>query len=119
MRKVNEFDEAIKMIHEAKGLSFLAHYNKEIGFFGLNNNEIEENIKRLIPIGLNGVERYYPSFNYNDYDFLYHLINKYNLSYCAGTDYHGINRPNTDIGIGDGTIKIPYSILNNFTNYLN
>lgn len=107
-----KFHEAIKMIHEAKGLSFLAHYNKKIGLGGFNNQEIEEHIKYLISIGLNGVERYYPSFNCNDYEFLDYLINKYNLSYCGGTDYHGSNRANIDIGIGNGNMKIPYSILN-------
>ena len=108
-----EFDEAIKMIREAKGLSFLAHYNKKIGLGGFNNQEIEEHIKYLLSIGLNGIERYYPSFNCNDYKFLDYLITKYNLSYCGGTDYHGSNRPNIAIGIGDGTMIIPYSILNN------
>lgn len=108
-----EFDEAIKMIHEAKGLSFLAHYNKKIGLGGFNNEEIEEHIKYLLSIGLNGVERYYPSFNDSDYKFLDYLINKYDLLYCGGTDYHGSNRPDISIGIGDGTMKIPYSIMNN------
>ena len=108
-----KFDVAIKMIHEAKGLSFLAHYNKKIGLGGFNNEEIEENIKFLLSMGLDGVERYYPSFNDSDYEFLDYLINKYNIPYCGGTDYHGSNRIKIDIGIGDGTMKIPYSILNN------
>ncbi|MBS5937946.1 PHP domain-containing protein [Clostridium sp.] len=106
-----EFDEAIKMIREAKGLSFLAHYNKKIGLGGLNNHEIEEHIKYMLSIGLTGIERYYPSFNDNDYEFLDYLINKYNIPYSGGTDYHGNNRGNIDIGVGDGTLKIPYSII--------
>lgn len=104
-------DEAIKMIHEAGGKSYLAHYNKKIGLGGLNNDEIEKHIQYLLSIGLNGVERYYPPFNNNDYKFLDYLISKYKMPYSGGTDYHGSNRGNIDIGIGDGTLKIPYSII--------
>lgn len=104
-------NEAIEMIHQAGGLSFLAHYNKKIGLGNFNNYEIEKHIQYLLSLGLNGVERYYPSFNNNDYKFLDYLINKYNMSYSGGTDYHGSNRDDIDIGVGDGTLKIPYSII--------
>lgn len=104
-------EESIRIINEAGGMSFLAHYNKKIGLGGLNNTEIENNIVYLISNGLNGVERYYPSFTKSNYEFLDYLITKYNLDYSGGTDYHGSNRNNIDIGIGDGTLRIPYSIL--------
>ena len=104
-------EESIRIINKAGGMSFLAHYNKKIGLGGLNNTEIENNIAYLVSKGLNGVERYYPSFTKSDYEFLDYLISKYNLYYSGGTDYHGSNRNNIDIGVGDGTLRIPYSIL--------
>lgn len=104
-------NEAIEMIHQAGGLSFLAHCNKKIGLGSFNNDEIEKHIQYLLSLGLNGVERYYPSFNNNDYKFLDYLITKYKMPYSGGTDYHGSNRDDIDIGVGDGTLKIPYSII--------
>ena len=63
-------DTAISAIKKAGGLSFLAHYNKTIGFGGLDNFSIEKEIKHLIDLGLDGIERYYPSYKEEDYKFL-------------------------------------------------
>ncbi|MDS0528500.1 PHP domain-containing protein [Clostridium sp. SHJSY1] len=102
---------AIRIIKEAGGLSFLAHYNKSIGFSGLSNEEIEEEIKYLISLGLDGIERYYPSFNKVDYEFLDYLIEKYNLMISGGTDYHGKNRAEIEIGRGkSNNLFIPYDV---------
>lgn len=104
-------ETSIKIIKKAGGLSFLAHYNKVIGFAGLNNEEIESEIKYLISIGLDGVERYYPSFNADDYIFLDYLIKKYNLIFSGGTDYHGANRPEIKLGTGkNNNLFIPYGV---------
>ncbi|MGL5352469.1 MAG: PHP domain-containing protein [Clostridium sp.] len=106
-----EVEEAIRMISNASGLSFLAHFNKSIGFAGFSNEEIEEEIRYLISIGLNGVERYYPSFKEVDYVFLDYLVNKYNLMISGGTDYHGENRPGIKLGSGENNnLYIPYDI---------
>lgn len=72
-------ETAIRVIKAAGGMSFLAHYNKTIGFAGLDYQSIEKEIKHLADIGLDGVERYYPSFKEEDYEFLDYIINKYNL----------------------------------------
>ncbi len=49
---------AIEAIKEAGGLSFLAHYNKRMGFYGCTRNETEEHIIRLKGMGLDGIEQY-------------------------------------------------------------
>lgn len=104
-------EDAIDMIKKSGGLSFLAHYNKSIGFAGLSNEQIETEIKHLIALGLDGIEKYYPSFTKNDYKFINYLIDKYDLLYSGGTDYHGANRPDIQIGSGkNDNLFIPYSI---------
>lgn len=108
-----EVNEVLKIIKEAGGLSFLAHYNKEIGLGGFTKVEMEEHIKYLISCGLNGVERYYPSFKEEDYEFLDYLIEKYDLLASGGTDFHGANRSGIDVGIGAGNMTIPYSLYEN------
>lgn len=104
-------EDAIRIIKKAGGLSFLTHYNKTIGFDGLNNEEIEKEVKFLISVGLDGLERYYPSFKEADYKFLDYLIEKYNLMISGGTDYHGKNRPEIKLGRGkDNNLFVPYDV---------
>ena len=103
-------EDAIDIIHKAHGLSFLAHYNKKIGLGGLTNEEIEENIKYLVDLGLDGLERYYPTFKSEDIKFLDYLINKYSLRISGGTDFHGENRPEAKLGTGCDNMFVPYSV---------
>lgn len=105
-------DDAIKMIHEAGGKSYLAHFNKKIGLGGFSFEEIEDNIKHLVSLGLDGIEKYYPSYTDDDRRLIDYLIWKYRLYSSGGTDYHGLNRNNIEIGIGNGNLKIPYSLVN-------
>lgn len=107
-------EDSINIIKKSGGLSFLAHYNKSIGFAGLNNEEIENEIKYLINLGLDGIEKYYPSFLEEDYEFINYLINKYNLIYSGGTDYHGKNRLDIKIGSGkNNNLSIPSCVYEN------
>lgn len=106
-------EEAIEIIKSSGGLSFLAHYNKKIGLNGFTKTEMEANIKYLIDTGLDGVERYYPSYNKEDREFLDYIINKYGISFSGGTDFHGENRPDISLGTGNGNMLIPYSVYEN------
>lgn len=104
-------DEAIKMIHEAGGKSYLAHFNKRIGLGGFSFEEIEDNIKYLVSLGLDGIEKFYPSYTDDDRRLLDYLIWKYRLYSSGGTDYHGSNRNSIEIGFGNGNLRIPYSLV--------
>ncbi|GFZ29871.1 phosphatase [Clostridium zeae] len=118
-KELFKVEDAIRVIKEAGGLSFLAHYNKHMGFAGLYNEQIEEEISYLVSLGLDGLERYYPSHGEEDYKFLDYLINKYNLMISGGTDYHGKNRPDIKIGSGkDNNLTIPYEVYTNIINKL-
>jgi len=108
-----DYETAIEIIREAGGLSFLAHYNKKIGFKGYSNYEIENNITCLINSGLNGVESYYPDFSEEDGAFADYLIKKYKILSSGGTDFHGENRPDIELGKGYGDLNVPYELYNN------
>ncbi|EKY27546.1 PHP domain-containing protein [Clostridium celatum] len=110
-------EEAINMINKSGGVSILAHYNNRNGFSNINKSKVEEHIKYLISLGLRGIEKYYPTFNDDDYRFVDYLIKKYKLIPSGGTDFHGSYRPNNDIGIGNGTFAVPYEVFYNIKNY--
>lgn len=109
-------EDAIIMIKDSGGVAILAHYNKNIGLKGYTESEIEEHIKYLAYKGLDGVEKYYPSFSVNDYKFLDYIINKYNLIYSGGTDFHGENRKDIKLGVGNGNLHVRYDVYKNILN---
>jgi len=103
-------EEVLSIIKAAGGLTFLAHYNKPIGLAGFSANEMEEQIKDLKHLGLSGIETYYPSYSSTDKDFAEYLVVKYGLLASGGTDFHGTNRPNIQLGTGNGDMTIPYCL---------
>ena len=95
-----EPEEALPVIHEAGGITSLAHFHKRIGLKGLTRAEQERAVCDLQALGLDGMEAWYPNYSEEDRAFAAHLIGKYHLLPTAGTDYHGANRPEIALGSG-------------------
>jgi predicted metal-dependent phosphoesterase TrpH len=107
-----EADEAIDIIKKSGGLSFLAHFHKKIGLDGYTNAEVEQHIKYLVSLGLDGIEQYYPSYSKENKEYAQYLINTYKLIASGGTDFHGSNRPEIALGIGEKDFNVPDSVYN-------
>jgi predicted metal-dependent phosphoesterase TrpH len=105
-----EVEDALDLIKKTGGLAFLAHYNKKIGLLGYSESDMEKHIETLRNIGLTGIEKYYPSYTQRDTLYVEYLINKYHLTPSGGTDFHGRNRPNIQLGTGENSFFVPYSI---------
>lgn len=105
-------EEALPLIHKAGGVTSLAHYHKAIGLKGMTRREQETAILHLHAMGLDGMEKYYPSYTKEDAAFAAYMIDKYKLLATGGTDFHGANRPGIELGTGlNGNLAIPYEIL--------
>jgi 3',5'-nucleoside bisphosphate phosphatase len=103
-------DEALHFIKEAGGVSVLAH-PRTLGFD--KPSELEKFISQLVELGLKGMEVYYPEHSPSDVANYKALAGRYGLLMTGGTDYHGIEGNDLDVGIGRGEMKIPYSIVEN------
>jgi predicted metal-dependent phosphoesterase TrpH len=102
--------EALHFIKEAKGVAVLAHPNT----LGLNGySELEKLILQLVEEGLKGIEVYYPEHSASEVTQYKTLAERYALLLTGGTDYHGIEKSDLDIGVGRGEMKLPYSIVEN------
>ena len=96
------FRDVADVIHKAGGLVFLAHpfeykFEDTIGFIDYLRKEIK----------LDGIECFHPSAEIdNRIDLLLEYARKNNLFISGGSDFHGDKKPNNDIGVGSGSLKI-------------
>ena len=99
-------EEAIQVIHEGGGVAILAHPFR----YGMDMPQIEELVNQLMACGINGIEAIYSTHHQDQEDFLINLAQKNQLLISGGTDFHGITKPDIEIGIGKGNLQIPLSI---------
>ncbi len=102
--------EAIHFIREAGGVAVVAHPNT-LG--GNNSRALEAILFQLVREGLRGIEVYYPEHSPAETAQYKFLAEKHGLLMTGGTDYHGIEGNELDIGVGRGDMKLPYTIIEN------
>lgn len=100
-------EEAIRLIHLAGGLAVLAHPL----LYKFTLNEVDEMIAYLTNIGLDGIEAIYSANTGFDEGRLLHFANKYGLVITGGSDFHGANKPELDLGVGRGNLHVPETLL--------
>jgi len=85
-------DIIINGIVKAGGVSVWAHPLGGINEPRISFEKVEEIIKKLIPLGLKGIECYYNLYSFEENKKLIEIANKYGLLISAGSDYHGKNK---------------------------
>ncbi len=102
--------EAIRVIKTAGGIPVLAHPHS------LNEDDpdrLEATIAALASEGLEGIEAYYPRHTRQQTGSYLQLAAKFDLVVTGGTDFHGANKPETELGVFPGQSPLPCSILEN------
>lgn len=95
------FDVILSMIKNSNGISILAHPTS----LELNHEELEELLRDMIKCGLMGLETYHPNVPDEEREFLMDMVEKYNLLYSVGSDFHGEHvKEDIRLGIGRGNI---------------
>ncbi len=99
--------EIISLIKQAGGISILAH-----PFVTENNyKKLGELVRELKEFGLNGLECFHSDFNADMQLQLVELANQYHLMITGGSDFHGTNKPDIELGFGKNNLKIDYEVL--------
>ena len=103
-------ESVINLIRASNGKVFIPH------IFEYRDNSI--NILRYLlqTYPIDGIECYYSSFTDNQSSKLVELCKRKSLLISGGSDYHGQNKPDIDIGSGKGNLSISISILLNWNN---
>ena len=105
-RTVLSAEEAIRVIRGAGGLAVLAH--------PLQGDPTLERLpgllRELVPLGLDGIEAYYPTHSARVRRKLKSAADHYDLLLTGGSDFHGDIRPGTTLA-GGKNVSVPDEIL--------
>jgi len=96
--------ESIELIRNAGGVPVLAH---PLQLKAKDAETLDATIHELADLGLRGIECYYRNHTGQDEKRFLSLANRYNLIATGGSDFHGSNRPEIHLGIGEGGLKVP------------
>lgn len=99
--------QAIQLILEADGIPMLAHPI----LYGMSASCLDRTVGQLKEAGLMGIEAFYGTYTPADERQILSLARKYNLLISGGSDFHGGNKPNLDLGTGYGRLHVPDSVL--------
>lgn len=100
-------EHSLSLITRAGGFPILVHPM----LYHMGWSQIEELVQYLIPLGLKGIEAYHSSNYALQSDKLRSMANKYNLLISGGSDFHGANKPDIELGTGRGSLRITEHIL--------
>lgn len=100
--------DAVKLILEAGGHPVLAHPMQ----YGFSKDRLESFVNLLKEYGLEGMECFYSRYTATDSSKLIRMAGRHGLFITGGSDFHGANKPEIQLGSGiNGNLQIPYSLL--------
>lgn len=106
---------AVELIHAAGGTAVLAHPC----LYKVSEETLNEMIAKMIRVGLDGMEVYYSRNTKEQERYYLEKAEKYGLLASGGSDFHGSNKPDIQLGYGTGNLHIPYTVLKKIKDYRN
>lgn len=100
-------EHAMKILAGCKASPVLAHPYQ----YHLGDKKTEELVGYLKDLGLHGLEVYHSSNNQHESGKLKKLARQYGLFPTGGSDFHGSNKPDIDLGSGRGGLRISSLLL--------
>ena len=104
--KITPF-EAIRLIQLGGGLAFFAHPV----LCHMEDGRLRSFVQSLKEAGLAGIEAMYSLNRPEDEAYLKRLAEEYGLLVSGGSDFHGENKPDIQLGTGKSNLSIPYQYL--------
>ncbi|MCL2852375.1 MAG: PHP domain-containing protein [Defluviitaleaceae bacterium] len=101
--------DCIEFIRREGGVPVLAHPFQ----YHTDDSRTGKLVEELAGYGLMGIESIYTSHTLSQTLQAKRWANKYRLVETGGSDFHGENRPAADLGVGRGSLFVPYSIIEN------
>lgn len=105
--------DCLKLILDAGGIPILAHPF----LYKFSNKDTKHLIRDLKEYGLAGIEVYHSSHHQGQVAKLREWQKEYDLLATGGSDFHGTNKPDIDIGTGHGPLYVPDHLLDELLEY--
>ncbi len=106
-RKVMSRRDTLRLIAESGGIAVLAHPL----LYKLESSDLEKMVGELARCGLRGIEAYYSTHSEKDTEYIKSVAERFDLKLSGGSDFHGENKPNIELGTGLGSLRVPYKVL--------
>lgn len=100
-------ETAMGLLRAANAFPVLAHPL----LYNLGYAQIEQLVLDLKELGLRGIEVYHSSNNQYESGKLKQIAVQHHLLPSGGSDFHGTNKPDLDIGTGRGGLRISHLLL--------
>ena len=99
--------ETIRFIRSLGAVAVWAH-----PFLNLKTEEaVREFLLEACKAGLQGMEVFYPKFDENQTALALQLVKEFGLQPSGGSDFHGENKPDIQLGSGKGSLYLPIALL--------
>lgn len=99
--------EAVQWIKAARGLAVLAHPT----WIKATTGTLADLVRLLKVDGLDGMEVHYSTHTPRQTREYLDLAKRLGLLVTGGSDFHGLTKPDIQVGIGRGTLHIPDTLL--------
>lgn len=99
--------DAIGLIIKAGGVPVLAHPIH----YHMEESRLRSMVADFKEHGLAGIEVKYSNHTTQDEAFVARMAKEFDLLPSGGSDFHGSNKPDIDLGTGRGNLAIPYDYL--------
>lgn len=99
--------QAVKLILDVKGIPVLAHPT----IYHMGKKGLDQLVSELKESGLIGIEAIYSTHTPAQERQIRELAKRFGLLISGGSDFHGKNKPNLEIGTGYGKLFVPEDVL--------
>lgn len=106
-RRLDAF-RTIRFIKSIGAVAVLAH-----PLLNLDEDGLREFLPQAVEAGLDAIEVYYPLFSEEQTALAGRLAAEFGLLPSGGSDFHGANKPDIQLGTGRSNLRIPRAVLEN------
>ncbi len=106
-RELPEPAEAVRWIREAGGVPVLAHPT----WVRTSADGLRTLVRELKTAGLGGIEVHYSTHTPSQTTEYLELAKQCDLLVTGGSDFHGVTKPDIEVGIGRGQLKVSEKLL--------
>lgn len=99
-------EEAIRFIRSVNAVPVLAH-----SLLDLDREELTEFLYEAKKCGLLAMETRYSKYDGEEETFSEKIAKEFGLLSSGGSDFHGENKPNIKLGVGEGSLCVPYAFV--------